>query len=195
MCQDINIFFNLKERRIYQIHECEPLFLSPHTLLMMRDWEGFKQTALATSLTHWAASCWTEPTAEKGDRKTVLVCNVALRPSSTCASKHYGNMQVSKPPNDAWLVWPCTLCVFCHSTECATADCWSVRAHALSEGCVRLWEGANVQREAEVSKCDPLSTTMALQRQSNWLAALLLPPSTLPQSLWMAQRWIVWTWP
>lgn len=43
----------------------------------------------------------------------------------------------------------------------------SVRARAPSEGYVRLWEGANVQREAEVSKCDPLSTTMALQRQSN----------------------------
>ncbi len=62
---------------------------------------------------------------------SVLFCNITVQSSSTCASKHYRNMQVSKPANDAWLLWPCTLCVFCHSTECATEDCRSVGAYAL----------------------------------------------------------------
>lgn len=48
-------FFSfLKEGDIYWIHEGELLFLAPNTVLMMRDWEGFKQTAWATSLTYLA---------------------------------------------------------------------------------------------------------------------------------------------
>lgn len=58
-------------------------------------------------------------------------CGITVYPGCTCASTHNKNIQVSKQANDSWLLWPCTLGVFCHSTECATEDCWNVGAYVL----------------------------------------------------------------
>lgn len=53
--------------------------------------------------------------------------------------------------------------VSCHSTECATED----RAVAVSERYVHRWKAGNLQWEAEVSKCNPLSRSLRLKRLSD----------------------------